>query len=177
MNTPDTTQVAGFAELINEYGFMIIFATASLLTVFSIACIFIKRWDLANKSRLETEQNKNNLEIELSKKRTESEIEQNSKMFDLLTTVQTEQVSQMQNISEVMQLLKRELNETRDSISYSTKQMNMIEHEIKELLKKYDGSVENTKKIFNYIKQSNVSDKEIKEKLDKLLDLLEQKLN
>ena len=91
---PSTTQQSlesaeKFGEYINRYGFMIIFSAVILVIMIIVAIFYIKKYAERSKA-----------EMEMANRERTASIEQNSKMFDLVTKVQTEQVVQLQAMTE-----------------------------------------------------------------------------
>ena len=109
----ETSTVKSFASLVNEYGFMIIFSVVVLIL---LIIFFVKH---EKRSGQKQEQ-----ELKLITKEREAAIAQNQQMFELVTKTQTEQVTQL-----------REMTDSLRDMNTSTQ---ISEHRISDALSRLD---------------------------------------
>lgn len=167
------SQITSISDQINQYGFMVVFSSVCLVLVFTFMIIFIKRWDKANSSKNNYELQKKEIENEMIKKRASAEIDQNEKLFNFVIEVQTTQISQMQSITEAIQLLKDELKENKSLIQNTKSDIHDLDNHVNILLEHYDDIykiMDNTNKYID--KKTTIIIKEISEHNKMLYELL-----
>jgi methyl-accepting chemotaxis protein len=96
--------VESFASLVNEYGFMIVFSVVVLIMVI---IFFIRHEKRSGR--------KQDQELKLITKEREAAIEQNQKMFELVTKTQNEQVVQLREMTDSLRDMNKssQMNEGR----------------------------------------------------------------
>lgn len=102
-------KVSEFGKFINEYGFLIIFGAIMLLAIGTAIFMFLRSWNKRESAKIGADTEKARVELELVQKERLANIEHNKQMYKLVTEVQSEQVSQMRNISDVITTLKDEV--------------------------------------------------------------------
>lgn len=94
-----TSTISEFAEFTNKYGFMVIF---SVVVLAILIILFINHEKISIK--------KQEAELDSINKERSANLEQNKKMFDLVTNVQTEQIVQLRE----MTISLHDLNKTME---------------------------------------------------------------
>ncbi len=168
----EVESATALAEIISEYGFLIVFAAVCLGIMMTSVYIFIRRWESNNKTHNDSQREKSRVEIELMQQRTSAEIEQSSKMFDLVTEVQTNQIAQMRSITDVINLLKDEINNNNLMTQNNSEKIITIDNNISCMLAKYENIDNMNNEILNFIKTSKCTSEEILYKLDILIKLM-----
>lgn len=174
MNQETMKNVETLGELVSKYGFLVVFSIVMLLIVLSIAVTFINRMSASMKLKYEAEAKKMNIENDHLEKQREAEIDQQRKMFDLVTNVQTEQVSQLRDISSVMALMKQELQTDTMAINRNNLAIDELNKSVNDIILKYE-VIAST--LVNVDHKTEETDKKIEELVDSISvvkDLLEK---
>ena len=104
-DTVDSIQ--DLSEWINRYGFMVIFSSVALILVICAFFMYMKR---ASK--------KDDKDNEILIKERMASIEQGKQMFDLVTNVQTEQVTQLQQMTAALQEMNKSIIDTDTKVRH-----------------------------------------------------------
>lgn len=146
---------------INQYGFMIVFSSVVLVLVVAIVLIYSKIYAKKESS-----------EVELLHKERIASIEQNQKMFDLVTNVQTEQVFQLQQMTQTLRDINHDVILTSDKIQRVTDDYDTISHNMLECKAKNDTIVSTVGEILDYTRNNSKCTKEILSRVIKLEEML-----
>lgn len=161
---PDS--VLEFAEIVNQYGFMLVFS----IIVLGLAVYFFFR-------REKQESKKSNSEMDILYQERYASIEQNKQMFDLVTNVQTEQVSQLQNMTKVLQDISLRVETSSEKINTTDANMQNVEKNILETSLQNDSIISTVAEILDYVKASSKCAIEILEKVTKLEEMIKESTN
>ena len=144
-----------FGEFINKFGLSILISCITIIVVLKIVQSRIEE----SKQRSNIDIEKAELELELTKQEKNAEMKRNEQMFVMVTEVQTKQIEQLNNISNVLTTATRDLH----SDGMELKEARQDIREIYQLLEKvYRCSEDNI----------NISEQN-KEVLDKLYEAVE----
>ena len=161
---PDS--VLEFAEIVNQYGFMLVFS----IIVLGLAVYFFFRHE-------KQESKKSNSEMDILYQERHASIEQNKQMFDLVTNVQTEQVSQLQNMTKVLQDISSRVETSSEKINTTDANMQNVEKNILETSLQNDSIISTVAEILDYVKASSKCAIEILEKVTKLEEMIKESTN
>ena len=120
IHEPDVSTVGDFAEFTNRYGFMIVF---SVLVLVVLVVLFINHEKMSMK--------KQESELEAITKERNANLEQNKKMFDLVTSVQTEQIIQLREMTTSLKDMNMALENTKAQINKSNLSLESINDSLK----------------------------------------------
>lgn len=95
-----------FGNFINRFGLPILISCIAIIIVLKI----IQSRMEENKQRSSIEREKAELELELTKQEKNAEMKRNEQMFVMVTEVQTKQIEQLNNISNVLTTASRDLH-------------------------------------------------------------------
>lgn len=151
------TVVNSFGEFINRYGFMILFSIIMLLVI-----IFI-----ANKL-IQQSTKRADAELELTIKERNSSIEQNTKMFNLVTEVQTKQVVQLQQMTESLKEMNESVKESQAQMGTATESFNTVKDSILENSDNQKIIQSSLEEVLNYVKSSSELNTKILEKIESI---------
>lgn len=160
-----------------DYGFILLFAILSLLLMAGSISKFIGRWESINKIKIDESSTRHRIELELMQKRTNAEIEQSIKMFNLVTEVQTSQVSQMQTITEVINLLKEEIRDSRLTANNTGEKITILNTHVTGMMDRYENTMESIPKILHNIKDLYKNQEIIMKKLNIMVDILRKDIS
>ena len=156
-NAPDPEYVESFAQIVNRYGFMVIFSVIVLILIIIFFVTFNAR---ASK--------KSDSELKILQTERMSSIAQTEKIFDLVTNVQTQQISQLQEMTDTL----KDMNISLQEDNMKLMKVNDNFEKLKESVMKCD---ENSKtilktiyEILNYIETSQKCNQEMLEKVNML---------
>ena len=149
------TVVNSFGEFINRYGFMILFSIIMLLVI-----IFI-----ANKL-IQQSTKRADAELELTIKERNSSIEQNTKMFNLVTEVQTQQVVQLQQMTESLKEMNASVKESQAQMNSASESFNTVKDSIIENSDNQKLIRSSLEEVLNYVKSSSELNSRILEKVE-----------
>lgn len=148
-------QVSGLTKLINDYGFMIVFSAIVLLL---IIVFFL--------NQQKTVMKKNQAELDIMSRERNASIEQNKQMFELVTKVQTDQVVQLQQMTETLANMNRSLRENQHQLdiandTFEKVKNTMIDYDLnhRNILSGIDG-------ILSHICELDKSTKELEAKIE-----------
>ena len=102
-------QVSRVTELIYKYGFVIVFCAVILVVAIIIVIALVINSNRKHQAALKAEQERTTQSLSLDKAERESHIKTNEKMVSIVTEVQTEQISQLHEMSNILTSLKNEL--------------------------------------------------------------------
>ena len=102
-------QVSHVAELIYKYGFIIVFCAVILVIAIIVVIALVINSNRKHQATLKAEQDKAAQSLSLDRAERESHIKTNEKMVSIVTEVQTEQISQLHEMSNILTSLKNEL--------------------------------------------------------------------
>ena len=145
------------AKFVNDYGFMIVFSVIALI----VAVMFFLHYE-------KQASKKNNNDTEILYKERQASIEQNKQMFDLVTTVQTEQVSQLQHMTTVLQDISSCVRSTSECTKTQNEYIDKIEKDMVALSIRNDSIADVVDEILDYAKETTKCDMEILEKINKI---------
>lgn len=153
--------VLGLAEFINRYGFMIVFSAVTFVVLIVFFFYYIRR--ISRK-----EKNENDI---LIKERTAS-IEQDQKIFDLVTTVQTEQVSQLRQMTVSLQEMNKSILDTDAKVMEASLNLDRIRDSIKICGEQNHEILDVVKEVLEFVKKSDKDSGEILAKVNALEDVV-----
>lgn len=142
MDESNLNAVASLSQMINEYGFVIVFAGAMLMLIIIVAVMCIKKLSLSMELRYQQEAKKIESETKMIESRRQFDVDQQSKLLDLVTNVQSQQVSQLQNISNVITLAKEELKLTSKALDTNNIALDDLNESVTEIITKYENVAE-----------------------------------
>lgn len=157
-NVSDTVSGIGeMARFINDYGFMIIFCALILILILFFF------WNYTNQLN-----KKSDSEREILSKEREASLEQSQKMFDLVTTVQTEQVSQLQMMTDSLKSLNTTLTLNGANIDKIQSNLFKIEDDMISLRRENSSISDILDDILKCVKDSYKNNIEILDKVKQL---------
>lgn len=159
----DVETVSDFAKLANEYGFMLLFSVIILMLI----VVFFVKYE-------KQESKKSNNDMDILYQERHASIEQNKQMFNLVTNVQTEQVSQLQNMTKVLQDISSRVETSSEKISNTDNNMIRVEKSVLEANTQNESIINTVAEILEFVKASSKCDKEILEKVTKLEELMKE---
>lgn len=174
MESGHIDQVSSFAKMINDYGFLMVFGAVILLIAMTFLIIVIKRWDTTNKIRIESEREKSDAEICILQKQRDAEIKQTEKLFDFVTDIQTKQITEMRSLTEVINMIKGELQNNQVLASENLSTVNRIELSIRSLDEQNSDIFGTMKTILEYVKNAEEHNKEIIKHVNNILFYMEK---
>lgn len=152
-----TDAIGEFAEFANRYGFMILFSVVVLVV---LIVLFINHEKISIK--------KQEAELDSINKERSANLEQNKKMFDLVTNVQTEQIVQLREMT-------ISLHDLNKSIEQNTSQIDLTKQSLDDIhtsLKGHEaqaGEILKTLNDINVIAKTNeATNKEVLNKISEL---------
>ena len=155
LNTDENIEaVENLGEFINKYGFMIAFSAVVLV----LAIIFILNY-------IHTTRKKNETETSIFNKEREASIEQNKKMFDLVTKVQTEQIVQLQQMTESLKDMNNTLREAQRQSDALSNNFENIRNSILDCDENHRYIRSTLEDVLKYAKNADKSNNEILEKI------------
>lgn len=156
---PETIDAIG--SMINKYGFMVVFSVFVLILV---VFYFVNHDKRTGK--------KQDSELQILTKERESAIEQNKQMFDLVTKVQTEQVVQLQQMTDSLKDMNRSVQNSEIRMSEASDHFEEMRLSVRTCDENSKVILETISEILDYVKRSQDCNQEI---LDKV-NLLENRL-
>lgn len=170
MNEADINAVNSLGEAVNTYGFLIIFGVLMLGVVVIVIKTMLKTWDADRKAEAE----KSKVELSLMEKEQLAQIDQQKQLFDLVTSVQSSQIAQMHEISEVIRIMKDELqNNTMTSIETNV-HMNTLNASVTIMMEKYQYVLDYINKLEDEINNTDKKTDEIIASLDEVKSVLNE---
>lgn len=161
-HTPaDVETIEAIGSMINKYGFMIVF---SVIVLILVVFYFVNHDKRTGK--------KQDSELQILTKERESAIEQNKQMFDLVTKVQTEQVVQLQQMTDSLKDMNRSVQNNEIKMNEATDHFEELRVSVRTCDKNSKVILDTISEILEYVKTSQNCNQEI---LDKV-NLLEQRL-
>ena len=154
------------AKFVNDYGFMIVFSVIALVVAVSFFLHYEKQTS-----------KKNTNDTEILYKERQASIEQNKQMFNLVTTVQTEQVSQLQHMTTVLQDISACVRSTSECTKNQNEYIDKIEKDMVALSMRNDSIADVVDEILDYAKETNKCDMEILEKINKIDQMINESKN
>lgn len=146
----NTETIESFGEFINRYGFMVLFSTIVLII---LTILFINHEKVSMK--------KQESELEALNKERNANLEQNSKMFDLVTRVQTEQVVQLQQMTTSLRDIHRNIKDTEIRIIQTTENFEKIKLSLDNHDEHAIQIIDTLGEILEYVKNTEAYNKEI----------------
>ena len=146
--------VEKLGEFINKYGFMIAFSAVVLV----LAIIFILNYIHSTRKKTETE-------TAIFNKEREASIEQNKKMFDLVTKVQTEQIVQLQQMTESLKDMNNTLREAQRQSDVLNNNFENIKNSILDCDANHKFIRSTLEDVLKYAKNADKNNNEILEKI------------
>ena len=161
-NTPaDTETIDAIGSMINKYGFMVVFSVIVLILV----VFYFVNHDKRNGKKQDSE-------LQILTKERESAIEQNKQMFDLVTKVQTEQVVQLQQMTDSLKDMNRSVQNNEKKMTEAYDHFEEMRVSVRTCDENSKVILETISEILEYVKTSQNCNQEI---LDKV-NLLEKRL-
>lgn len=157
----DTDTIDAIGSMINKYGFMVVF---SVIVLILVIVYFVNR-DKRNGKKEDSE-------LQILTKERESAIEQNKQMFDLVTKVQTEQVVQLQQMTDSLKEMNRSVEHSEIKVSEASTHLEEIRVSTRTCDENSKVILETISEILEYVKTSQNCNQEILEKVN----LLEKRL-
>ena len=165
MDESNLNAVASLSQMINEYGFVIVFAGAMLMLIIIVAVMCIKKLSLSMELRYQQEAKKVESETKMIESRRQFDVDQQSKLLDLVTNVQSQQVSQLQNISNVITLVKEELKLTSKALDINNITLDDLNKSVTDIITKYENVAET---ISDVDKHSILTESKIDDMIDSI---------
>lgn len=165
MDESNLNAVASLSQMINEYGFVIVFAGAMLMLIIIVAVMCIKKLSLSMELRYQQEAKKVESETKMMESRRQFDVDQQSKLLDLVTNVQSQQVSQLQNISNVITLVKEELKLTSKALDINNITLDDLNKSVTDIITKYENVAET---ISDVDKHSILTESKIDDMIDSI---------
>lgn len=134
----DTNSITTFAELMEQYGFLIVFGAVMLAAIVVAITLVMNVVNKRESLRLKEQEEKYRLDNELEQKERLDALDRNKQMFQLVTEVQTEQVSQMKGICTVIERVKEELLENNSVVKLSNELSSKATRSVTDLIQKFD---------------------------------------
>lgn len=150
-------------ELANNYGFALLFSVVVLGILATFFIAYIKK---TNK--------KSDTEIDILYKERSANIQQNAQMFNLVTNVQTEQVTQLQSMTRVLQEINATITTTNERMSKTDESIEKMSRSIYETTVQNESIISTITEILEYVKVNGKSDREIIEKVDRIQHILDK---
>lgn len=161
-HTPaDTETIDAIGSMINKYGFMVVFSVIVLILV----VFYFVNHDKRNGKKQDSE-------LQILTKERESAIEQNKQMFDLVTKVQTEQVVQLQQMTDSLKDMNRSVQNNELKMDEATDHFEEMRVSVRTCDENSKVILDTISEILEYVKTSQNCNQEI---LDKV-NLLERRL-
>lgn len=149
--------VETLADLVNRYGFMIVFSVIMLSLIVVCVIGFSKRSD-----------KKQDSELKILCEEREASIEQNKQMFDFVTKVQTEQVVQLQQMTSLLREMNRSVNETETKLSEANDNFEKLRESMLLCDEHSKHIIDTLAEILDYVKTSQLCNNEILTKVNSL---------
>lgn len=171
-------QYQAMGEMVNQYGFLIVFGVVMLLIVALVMYTLIHKWSKNIEARSNSEAERAKVELSLMEKQQLAQMDQQNKLFDMVTSVQTDQIAQMHEISDVIRIMKDELLNNTRYVMETNVHFNTLNTSVADIVSRYQLTYDSITKLesdFNNItKQSNEKTDDIMESLDEVKKLLTQ---
>lgn len=155
--------VSEFTQLSNTYGFM---------TVFSVVVLLLITGFMIMTQRTAAKRQKS--EITLLEKERTNNMEQNNKMYDIVINVQSEQVSQLREMTNTLKVINDKSVETRDKITDMDITMHHMDSSLENISTKDDTILKTLAEILAYVKSNDHCNKDILAKVKKIDEFLQQ---
>lgn len=152
---PETIDAIG--SMVNKYGFMVVFSVIVLILV----VFFFVTHDKRNGKKQDSE-------LQILVKERESAIEQNQQMFNLVTKVQTEQVVQLQQMTDSLKDMNRSVQSNEIKITEATDHFEELKLSVKSCDENSKVILDTISEILDYVKTSQNCNHEILEKVNLL---------
>ena len=156
---PETIEAIG--AIVNKYGFMVVF---SVIVLVLVTFFFITHDKRSGK--------KQDSELQILIKERESAIEQNQQMFNLVTKVQTEQVVQLQQMTDSLKDMNKSIQNSEFKVNEATDHFEELKSSVKTCDENSKIILDTISEILEYVKTSQNCNHEILEKVN----LLESRL-
>lgn len=153
--------IGTLAEFMNRYGFLIIFAASILLLLITAMGIYLH---IITK--------KTTTELELAAKEKQATLDQNAAMFNLVTDVQTKQITQLEQISKLLSDISPIVSNTDLTIHSNAKDLEIIRSDINSIGNDNSKIQSLLNEILDYVKENEKYDREIIEKVSALESML-----
>lgn len=153
--------IGTLAEFMNRYGFLIIFAASILLLLIAAMGIYLH---IITK--------KTTTELELAAKEKQATLDQNAAMFNLVTDVQTKQITQLEQISKLLSDISPIVSNTELTIHSNTKDLEIIRSDINSIGNDNSKIQSLLNEILDYVKENEKYNREIIEKVSALESML-----
>lgn len=154
---PNTQTIGDFAEFTNRYGFMIVFSVVVLIV---LVILFINHEKIAMK--------KQESDLESIAKERNANLEQNKKMFDLVTTVQTEQIIQLKEMTASLKDMNKALEQSTSHINMTNRSLEEINTSLKGHEVQASEIVKSLGEILTIVKTNEASNQEVLTKVSEV---------
>lgn len=154
----ENIEAAGqLGEFINRYGFMIVFSAVVLVILIGVSIMTIAR--IMRKSEAETS---------IINEERKASIEQNRDMFNLVTKVQTEQVLQLQQMTESLREMNSNLRDSQKQIDLANTNFELVKTRMLDCDNNHKVIRATLDEILTYAKNSNTLSRELIDKINAL---------
>lgn len=126
------------AELMYNYGFVVIFCATILVVGVIVAIAVIVNSNKRHQATIKMEQEKNEKALALDETERMAHIKTNERMVTIVTDVQTQQIAQLQEMSTVLTSLKNELKISTSSIQDIGTSVTLINQSLSNLDRQYE---------------------------------------
>ena len=109
---------------------------------------------------------KSDLEQKMLQQEHEASLQQNQQMFDLVTRVQTEQVVQLQHMTDSLKDMNRSIQHEEDELCAVTESFEKLKESINECDEKSKSIISTLSEILDYVKTSQSCNQEILNKVN-----------
>lgn len=150
IDIPSVEAIDDLSKTANTYGFMTIFSIIALL----VLVIFFVNWQKSSAK-------KQTMEVSILEQERKASIEQNHQMFDFTTKVQTQQVVQLQQMTDTLKTISINITENNNHILESMTDIKNIETTVKEISEQDTDIKHMIDDILEYVKTSDNCNKEI----------------
>lgn len=152
---PETIDAIG--SMVNRYGFMVVFSVIVLILV----VFFFVTHDKRNGKKQDSE-------LQILVKERESAIEQNQQMFNLVTKVQTEQVVQLQQMTDSLKDMNHSVQSSEIKMTEASDHFEELRLSVKSCDANSRVILDTISEILDYVKTSQNCNHEILEKVNLL---------
>lgn len=162
----ELNDVKEFSELVNQYGFMMIFCV--IIIIMGII-LFL------NYNRISSSKNKS--ELDLLIKEREASINQNKDMFKLVTEVQTNQVAELKEMTDTLRDMNNDIKSTKENMKINTENVSKMTDSMASFKSDHEHIFNMLTEVLEYVKANETANNEILMKVKAIEALLDKPNN
>ena len=170
----NTNAVSNLAELVNKYGFMLVFSAVGLLIIIWFAYSLSNRLNKNFQQRAEADAEKTRIELSLMEKEKLADFDKRTKLFSLVTDVQTKQISQLDGITDAIKMIKDEIENISGEVSDNKSEVAILNKNHEIMIKKYEELAKIISKLEEVIDINGKRYKEIQKSLTEIRESVKE---